>query len=230
MKTMKKRTTMMLVLAAVLAAAFAFAACGSKGDPYEYGDAKSYIENNLKGNYSITYKFGASDNGKVTEYDYQKTIKTDKGFYFSSESESASELNTSGVLYIKDGDKYYRYSYDSSAGKFTKDDNYGVDAEYIEDYGYLNMWYMTYYGTWGGDQMKPAGTEKVAGRTCNKYTYKVSAIVVSLTYSFSIDKETGVCMKYNFKGSALGSGSGSIAFECTEFLTGSGVTLPAYAA
>ena len=231
MKT-RKLTTLLLALLMIVAAAFTLAACGGgggKGDPYEYGDAKSYINTKLTGDYSITYKFGASENGQVSDSSYYKTVRTAQGFYFSAESDSASDLDTSGALYIKDGNKYYSYTYSSSESKFKKYGDEALDAEYVEDsLVYLSSWFMAFYGIYGSDEMKPAGSEKVAGRTCNKYTYKYGIpLIGSVQYNFSIDKETGVCMKFSYKGKAMGDSAG-ITFECTEFLT-SGVSLPAYA-
>ena len=74
------------------------------------------------------------------------------------------------------------------------------------------------------DVMNKVGTETIAGRSCDKFSDSAAAIGVAVNWTYFIDRETGVCLKYQVDQSA---GNISMTFECTEFKT-SGVSLPAY--
>ena len=77
-----------------------------------------------------------------------------------------------------------------------------------------------------GDSLKKAKSGKVAGRDCEVYTFSVSAkgqIVQSLvgvdaTWSYYIDKETGICLKFEVSGDD-GESHNQATFEVTEFKT-----------
>ena len=66
-----------------------------------------------------------------------------------------------------------------------------------------------------GDSMKKAGTKTIAGRKCDIYTYKVGIIGYSYSYSYYLDQETGMCMKYEIGAKAAGE-SESIGMEVIE--------------
>lgn len=65
----------------------------------------------------------------------------------------------------------------------------------------------------------------VAGRSCDKYTTKEGSAVAQVSYSFCIDKELGICLKWEVSGSSL-EGSGMATFECTQFKTSYNIELP----
>ena len=221
---MKKIFALVLVL---ILAISVFAACGGnsnnkdksgKDEKFEYG--KDYIAQNLKGDYSITYKYsvaGQEDALVITH------TRTSAGVYMS--------YGGMEMLYIKNGDKYDIYQGSSENG-FVKVDfmdsvtqeEMESDALYSIAYSFLNIFIHQYTDNISG--LKKDGSATVAGRDCEKYTFQYSGFGAAVKYTYYIDKVTGVCMKWDYDVAAAGQG-GSMTFECIEFKT-SGVTLPAY--
>ena len=68
-------------------------------------------------------------------------------------------------------------------------------------------------------------TATVAGRSCDKYTTKEGSVAAQVSYTFYIDKEMGICLKWEVSGSSL-EGSGMATFECTQFATSYNIVLP----
>ena len=181
--------------------------------PFPYGNGNDFIKENLKGDYSITYEYSYGDEETLTV----KTARTSEGYYFSYYGIES--------LYIKDGDKYVAYQGSAEEG-FTKIDFLEpMELEEVESYTAFGTGFMSQYSS-DISGMKRDGSETVAGRDCDKYTYSIGAFGVGLKYSYSIDKATGVCLKWAYD-LAAGGNSGSLSFTCTEFKT-SGVTLPSY--
>ena len=84
--------------------------------------------------------------------------------------------------------------------------------------------FMTMYQAYEGmDAVKTSDT--VAGRSCDKYTISYASLGVAVTYSFSIDKATGACLKWDISGASVDA-SGSVSFVCKEFKTNYKITLP----
>lgn len=189
----------------------------SGGDAFQYGS--DYIAEKLKGDYSITYKYSVSGADGSDDAMTSKYIRTSDGYYMAY---SGLEM-----LYIKDGDMYDTYM-GSEAEGFTKMDFMDpISKEEVESNMGLVGGFMSQYSAWDKSDMKRDGSETIAGRKCEKYTYSASAFGSAVKYSYCIDKDTGVCLKYSFDVSAIGQGAGSMTFECTEFKT-HGVSLPNY--
>ena len=181
---------------------------------FVYGNGTDYIASHLTGDFSITYAIssGTGDNpGALT------CIRTGEGYCLSSPA--------SDVLYVKNGETYDIY--------FKTDKGYEkidflepkTEKEVQSDLG-LVYGFMSQYGSLTG--LKSDGEETVAGRDCERYKMSVSiaALGVAAGATYSIDKETGVCLRLKYDVAGGGSLS-SATFECTEFKT-SGVALPAY--
>ena len=212
----------LFVLAVVLVLGLSLIACGSgngnsggssSSDKFEYGNGTDYIANNLKGDYSITYKYSSSGDDflEIT------CARTSSGYYYKY-----AELE---VLYIKNGSKYDTY-YNITGNGFTKVT--WIDPKTEDDVKSEFMFitgFMTHYGSNASDMTK-IGSETVAGRNCDKYKYAWSYLGSSVQYTYCIDKATGVCLKYTYD-VASGGQSGNLSFECTAFKT-SGITLPSY--
>lgn len=66
-----------------------------------------------------------------------------------------------------------------------------------------------------GSSMKKAGTKTIAGRKCDIYTYKIGMLGYSYGYSYYLDQETGMCMKYEIDAKAAGE-SASVGMEVTQ--------------
>jgi len=205
-----------IVLFLLLILAFSLVSCGGgsnnkDSDKFEFG--QDYINNNLKGDYWIIYNTTYWENGKSNTSSLEM-IKTDKGYYYG-------EAGENGVLYIKNGDKYDVYyqggdAYESSGFQF--------DPEMVESMMLGITGYMNNYASYSSG-MKKAGSETVAGRNCEKYTFGMT-FPIKYQAVYCIDKETGVCMKLTMEVDAGGQKAG-YEFECTKFQT-SNVSLPKY--
>ena len=182
---------------------------------FNYGS--SYIDEHLKGDYSITYKITSSGTGETTSAYDIKMMHTDAGYYISMGE--GREL-----LYIKAGDKYTMYMGDSKNG-FVAYGEPTYSEDDVKSQTQLFLGYMTMYVDFK-EQLKMSGTETIAGKSCDKYLFDYDFLGSKLKYEYYIDKETGVCMKFYIEGSGAES-AGQFTFECTEFKT-DGVTLPAY--
>ncbi|MCL2706789.1 MAG: hypothetical protein FWE97_01285 [Dehalococcoidia bacterium] len=207
----------LVTLALAITLALSLVACGGGngsggGDRFEYGNGADYIANNLKGDYSITYRYSISgaDSLELT------CIRTSDGYYY--------DYGGSGVLYIKSGAKYDTY-YGSADGGFIKVDFIEPMTEDQVKAQFIFIGWMSHYGSYASDMVKD-GSETVAGRSCDRYKYTWSYFGSSVKYTYCIDKATGVCLKYAYD-VASGGQSGSLTFECIEFKT-NGVKLPAY--
>ena len=216
-----------LALALVLAMVLTLSSCGiigelsklasdleglENGEPIKYN--QEYIDANLGDNYRIAYKITTfstdGDNSTAT----WETIRTADGFLVIAD-------DNEGLLYIKNGDNYDVYAKN-------EEDNFifsGISHPKETAESSLGMAYFMSYNSYATG-MRDAGTETIAGRKCDKFEYSIGAFGVGVSWSYSIDQETGVCLKQHWGGSA-GGNAGSVAFECTKFQKG-GVTLPEY--
>ena len=192
----------------------------SKGsDGFTYG--KNFMDQNLRGDYSITYELTSSDSDEryVTTF-----AQTSKGRYIS--------YGDGDVLYIMNSDNKYEMYSRNWEGIFEKDEytNAMTEEELEENFMYIAAtamikgYMMQYSDNIAG--LKKSGSAKVAGRDCDKYTFGLSLFGVSMKYEYYIDKATGVCLKWYWDAAAGGQSEG-YSFECIEFKT-SGVTLPNY--
>lgn len=179
-----------------------------------------YILSHLPAEFSISYKIILNDDyGQETFY--SKVVRTSKGYYF--EGEGGPENSD---LYIKNGDKYDNYYYDYYEKKFVFNDGYPQSSQSSLDDKFLISCgiYMAPWATTTG--FTKSGSQTIAGRSCDKYIFNAVAPGVNISYTYFIDKATGVCLKMTFEASA-GSQYGGYEFECIEFKT-TGVTLPSY--
>ena len=187
------------------------------GEKFEYG--QDYIAQNLKGDYSITYKYSISGQDDLI----MTHTKTSAGYYYNY-------MGMEG-LFVKNGDKYDTYQGSAETG-FTKvdfmdpltEEEVKNDSMYSLVYGMIDGFMIQYGNDTSG--MKKDGTATVAGRNCEKYTFQIAGMGAAYKYSYYIDKATGVCLKWDYD-VAAGGQAASMTFECTEFKT-SGVTLPSY--
>lgn len=178
---------------------------------------ENYINDHLKGDYSITYKIISSETGEDDTNYIVKMMRTSQGYYIMMGEDTE-------MLYIKNGDQYDMYLGNNESGfeqytdiKFSENE---VKAQTQSFLGYM-LAYSQY-----SDSLKNSGNATIAGRSCDKYSYNYIVLGASAKAEYYIDKETGVCMKY-FVESKSGGESGSFQFECIEFKI-SGVVLPKY--
>jgi len=187
------------------------------GGGSEYGP--DYVAQHLTGDYWITYRYSASGSGTGSSDAVDMTLaRTSEGYYWKAFGDE--------ILYIKNGDTYDTYLRTTADAGFTKFENsQPVTQAEMEDSFSSFTAFMTQYGEAGSGMVK-AGTETVAGRSTEKYTWNASLLGISIDYAYWIDQETGVCLKYDYSMSTKSEGAG-MTFECTEFKT-SNVTLPAH--
>ena len=181
---------------------------------FEYG--LEYIEKNLKDNYRIVYDITTYENGDTNSVTMEQ-IWAKEGFYFAQDG--------NGMLLIKNGDNYDMYA-DAGNGKYEKIPiSYPKDAAEAMVIGITA--YMNSYAVYGS-MLKKDGSETVAGRDCEKYIMEYTYPVhnYKYKYTYSIDKATGVCLKFKMDLQGEGKKIGH-EFIATEFQT-SGVSLPKY--
>ena len=184
----------------------------SKKESFEYG--QDYINNNL-GDYLLVFNVKSYENGESDSTSIE-IRKTKAGYYMSS--------GGSETLFIKNGDKFDVYM--GSDGEFEKS-----GMQYDEDmvHAMMNVYtmYMSSYASYGSELTK-VGTDTVAGRKCDKYSYEFTYPMYNYkyVYSYYIDKATGVGLKHTMELKGEGKKMG-YEFEATKFET-SGVSLPAY--
>ncbi|MCL2434466.1 MAG: hypothetical protein FWD16_08135 [Clostridia bacterium] len=229
---MKKILTLSLTVLLMLATLLTLASCGSLGgggggSGGEFKYSKEFVAQNLTGDYSITYKTTNYENGQAGDPTFSTTVRTSNGYYYETADKDG---NKSGILYVLHDDKYVMYQGSIEEG-FTKPENLEytlqLTQEEIENgysgFGLFN--FMTNYSDWSS-MMKADGTETIAGRKCDKFRAGISFMGAGIQNLYSVDQQTGICMRYALAATAKGE-SGAYEFECTDFQIG-GVKLPAY--
>lgn len=186
-------------------------------DDAAFDYTEDYIDDHLKGDYSITYKMTSSDTGEDDSDLLIKIMRSDEG-YFAMMGEETQ------MLFIKNGEKFDMYTGDIENG-FEKVPGVSYDENQVKAQTQTFLGYMSAYSEWS-DLLEKNGSITIAGRNCERYSYEFNMFGTKAKSEYCIDKETGVCMKYFVEGRSGGEG-GSYQFECTEFIT-SGVALPAY--
>lgn len=169
---------------------------------YEYHSESSDDEEDEDG----VVAFGAKDNVFYISYGDEET-------YIDLSSDTAM------VVYTKYDDEWEKNTTEYSQ-YFTKE----TAMEVSKSYALLVNSFMTMYQAYQSIGATKT-SDTVAGRSCDKYTTTMAAYGVSATYSFSIDRETGACLKWEASGAST-EGSGAVTFTCVEFKTNYTITLP----
>ena len=168
-----------------------------------------------KDGFEITYKYESSESSEV-QY---ATIGAYKNYtwYYNGNKESglAYEKANDLTLYylLKDGEWEYQYAY-----LYDKNDSHYSNVDLTHEFSI----FLQAYEFDNGFSKNSEAT--IAGRKCTVYTYSVSQkgkIVSSLTgvdakWSYYIDKELGICLKFEVSGDD-GSTSSTSTFEVIEF-------------
>lgn len=228
MKNSKRLIALLLVLMMALAC---LTGCGLPGIGDDDDDATDSLE------YSVE-----QTRGKLNAIAAQNGLEIKVRFHSEdSESEDEDGLTLFGMMantywqLDEDGDGiaivldkaagkayYYTTDYDG-AWEYSYSMNVSEeDVTGIESYFGLTSW--LYFGHIYDGMFKKSGTVKIAGRTCDLYTYKLNMIVEKVEYTFAVDHETGATMKYEI-GARVGTESAAAGFEVTSFKT-SGVVIP----
>lgn len=160
--------------------------------------------------YSITYEVETTT-GEVRTV--RKIQDADGNVYFLSGNEE--------MLFIKDGDLYALYEKDFSGEYVAR----GIQAAYNEAYVDSVSAEFLDYAERSIKKFIPGieqtGEQEVLGRTCLVYGVTVGAESTGVTYTFFVDKETGICMGWDEikKVSGHDLGTDGEEFTCTEFVT-----------
>ena len=201
---MKKRITLTLVMVLALTLLAACSNNNSGNNNFKYGH--DFMANNLKGDFSITYKFTMTGNEGE---DHQVFMRTSEGYYFS----------VSGIemLHVKNGDMYDAYM-NLGGGSL---EHYGepITKEQVEE-SFTPISTMKVMEQAYGSMLKKDGAETIVGRSCDIYSATINGEGGTGKLSYSFDQQTGILLKWSVE-----STEGSMIYECTEFKT-SGVTLP----
>lgn len=160
--------------------------------------------------YSIAYEVQAVD-GVV--YTVKKSKDAEGNIYFKYGDEE--------MLFISDGDLYALYTKDNDGG-FTANNNTALYTETFVESATVGF---SAYSESSRKQFIPgfvnSGEQEFLGRNCDSYTVSIGTSNTSVTYSFLVDKETGICMRWSEEKKAVGHdlGSDGEIFVCTEFIT-----------
>lgn len=160
--------------------------------------------------YSIAYEVETAE-GAV--YTVKKVQDSDGNIYFKS--------GENEMLFIK-GDKLYSLYVKDSDGKFiSRDLADGYNMSYIDTATAEFATYAEQSKKQFIPGMKNDGEKEVLGRTCLVYSVSVGAENTGVTYTFLVDKETGICLGWEESKMVAGNelGSDGEIFECTEFIT-----------
>ena len=176
--------------------------------------------------YYLEFKYSSSSDGEASEEDH---------FYYGVKGDVVwMGQDEDGLALKKEGNQYHYYSLEDGNYSFvysvTNEQAEGLDSAYMSIY---TMW--LYYGNAFDGQLTKGADTKVAGRSCNTYTFSYSNLgnlssvmgagVASLKYEIAVDKELGITMKLSVAGKSS-EGSGTFSYEVTKFVTGSSVTVP----
>ena len=176
--------------------------------------------------YYLEFKYSSSSDGEAAEEDH---------FYYGVKGDVVwMGQDEDGLALKKDGNQYHYYSFEDGTYSYvhsvTNEQAEGLDAAYMNIY---TMW--LYYGNAFDGQLTKGADTKVAGRSCNTYTFSYSNLgnlssmmgagVASLKYEIAVDKELGITMKVEMEASAEGE-TAQFSYEVIEFKTGSAVEVP----
>ncbi len=168
-------------------------------------------------------------------------VSTETGEKPESESITYAE-NANAFYYSGDGTEImFDFSDESkcvtyekqSDGTWTKYDTVyadsGITREQMEAsaslYTVALTGYLGNYSQFAGQMMKVT-SDKVAGRDCDKFTYSMMFMGFGVEYNFSVDKETGMCLKWEMSAAAGMEGSASVEYTCTKFESPYTITFP----
>ncbi len=185
-------------------------------EPFLYGE--DYIATHLGNEYWIEYTYQTKSNGSLGEAITLTSAHNAEGYYLKSNDGTEN-------LFIKEGVSYAVYL-PNDQGILEKVPDLTVDEETVKGYTTSFLTYMTIYEV-AKDDLTPDGEETIAGRVCLKYVFHSSFLTSVIDLHYSIDKKTGVCLRY--KSVVLsGKDTGAFEFLCTVFKDAN-VTLPAHA-
>ncbi len=190
---------------------------GSDSLPKTAEEAAAEVEKMSKnGGFEVTLRYDTDDTESSESYEVSMGKKDNISWQFDQEGNGTAVVGETEYCDL------YEYSASSNAWTYDKrvqKDNY--DAAKTFDTAYFGVLYL---GHELDGEYKKDGTTSVCGRTCDVYKYAMNVVVVKLSYTIAVDRETGLTLKYQISG-ATTADKGGESFEATSFKT-SGVTAP----
>ena len=188
---------------------------GSSEGEFVYN--QDYIDKNLGDEYWITYSYQSKSNGVAEDPLLITTAENEGGYYYKDNQGNET-------LFLLNGSTFDVYM-PNDDGDLAKVPDLQLSKENVEGYSTSFLNYMTIYEVAIGD-MTADGSETVAGRLCDKYVFHAVSIAASIDIHYSIDKATGVCLRYETE-AISGNDTGAFQFVCTVFKT-SNVEMPSH--
>ncbi|MCH3909004.1 MAG: hypothetical protein LKE31_01350 [Bacilli bacterium] len=182
---------------------------------FDYG--ADYIAAHLPLSYWITYSYSAKTNGVAEEPILITSARNEQGYYIKDNSGTEA-------LFLKDGTSYLVYM-PNDAGELALVPDLRLDEENVKGYSTSFLGFMGIYDV-AKDELVPDGEETVAGRACYKYVFHASYVASAIDLYYSIDKTTGICLRYNAQ-ALQGKDTSAFEFLCTVFKDAN-VTLPTH--
>lgn len=122
------------------------------------------------------------------------------------------------LLLLMEGGSFIRY--DRTDGEFVRQDGEVYRLSYVEELTKDFDEYLDKASLMTDGVSTLVGEEKIAGRTCDVYSVTVQFANFAQTFRYSIDRETGICLKLdsdkNISGVEL---DGEEGFSCVRFDT-----------
>jgi len=182
---------------------------------FEYG--ADYIASHLPSSYWISYSYSAKSNGVAEDPLLISTAHNDQGYYIKD------NVGTE-ALFLKDGTEYLVYM-PNDQGELALVPELRLSEENVKGYSTSFLSFMSIYEV-AKDDLAQEGEESIAGRACYKYVFHASYVTSAVDLHYSIDKATGICLRYSAV-ALQGKDTSAFEFLCTVFDV-SNVELPAH--
>lgn len=205
MKGLKWLTSVLLIGAAALSSA------GCSGNFTETGIAAT-ISNSvtMPEQYSLVYQVDAADGTIFTE---AMTKDSDGNIYYQSKDKE--------LLFLADGPNYVRYEKNAAGAFEAAHGDVTCHADYVASAtaGFMNYAEKSKEKFMPG--MKPEEEQEKIGRACLIYSVRIGTANTAVTYTLSVDKETGICLGWDETKKVAGNAldADDETFTCTEFIT-----------
>jgi hypothetical protein len=182
---------------------------------FDYG--ADYIASHLPSSYWITYSYSAKANGSAEAPILITTAHNDQGYYVKDNAGTEA-------LFLKDGSTYAVYM-PNEAGELALVPDVVLDEENVKGYSTSFLSFMSIYDV-ARDDLVFDGEETIAGRGCYKYVFHAAYVASAIDLRYSIDKATGICLRYSAE-ALQGKDTSAFEFVCTTFKDVN-VSLPAH--
>ncbi len=218
------------ILLCSLASVFMLTACDfgtlGKGEPLPYDKEESKEKMKDKANtdgFEIRYHvFSENDGEEKMNEDFVLGYKNNIFWSYDDDGHVAYYLDTDNTFYTCAYDETLKvFKYNPGSGVENGKDSFDqcVDSSMTFLFSCYNA----------STSYVKTGDNVVAGREVEEFTYSLKIFVLTVEYTVSIDKELGICLKFDFTGgvdSTEGSTSGEASYEVKSIKFGNDVIVP----